>query len=272
VRGKHRKWRIDWGAYGDLNDRAYSANLKRCVWRHPLWAPPFEQGMEQETVTCGIDLSFASDTKGKRPSQSEMRGALKTQLEERYTHQNQESVVCGVELSGPDGSLHLVGAMGVAATIRASYDIWRRQIGVLFPHIGSNAVALANAYWALCPDDARSDGRMLVLDGRHKTHVLLMDQWRLIDSIEYRMVHDQKLDDNLLRHWEQFFVEHHLGLSNLAAPCVLSKGGRAVSEDDLKTWSPVDTLAAYAQGVAKDLIETYPDLAVLAFGMALQGG
>jgi len=209
VRGRQGAWRIGWGMHGKLGDRHFAKQLSPKVGRGVLGPPPADAAAEQETVVCAIDLSLrGADDKPAPIGAREQVSALRTQMLGRFSHAAEPSVIRGVSTRGPDGKTHLVGAIARRKTIDEDYQGWRRVMGIINTHIGSNAVALTNLYLALYPEDCRkaTPCRILALEGRETTHAVLLDDWRLIDSIQYQMMANQRLAAALLDQWINFFL------------------------------------------------------------------
>jgi hypothetical protein len=273
VKGRPAAWRIEWGLAGKRHDPAFWRELRKKVWRRPLWAPPWESGVEQDMVVCGVDVHFETGTRRGRVPASEQRAALRTQVMSRYAHVADPACLCGLELRGPDGEYHLVGAAARREAIRMNYREWRHGAGIIHPHIGATAAALANVYLALYPEEERrrQPWRMLVLEGRETTHAVLMQDWRLLDSIQYQMMPGQRLEPVLMEQWIQYSRERNR-IAEPLVPLVVASYDDSVNVPENMFWFPFKGLAPTmcGQGV-EDLIASHPDLAPLAFGMALQG-
>lgn len=274
VGGRQDAWRIDWGMYGKLGDRHFAKRLSSKVWRRDLWTPPADAAAEQETVVCAIDLSLRRvDDKPAAIGAREQVSAMRTQTLGRFSHAAEPSIIRGFSARGPDGKTHLVGAIARRKTIEEDFDGWRRVMGIINPHIGSNAVALTNFYLALYPEDYRKAKpcRILALEGRETTHAVLLDDWRLIDSIQYQMMANQRLDAALMDQWIKFFRGRH-SLADAPMPCIVETMDDRTTDAGHEVWRPFqDTAAVQMDEVLRALIEEHPDLAPLAFGMALQG-
>jgi hypothetical protein len=274
VSGREGDWRIGWGLYGELGERRFAKRLSGKVWRRPLWAPPVENGAGQGVVVCGIDLSIRSrDDKAGRIGARETAAALRTQVMGRFGHASEPATLCGLNVRGPENESHLVGAVARRDVIEHEYRGWRKDMGIINPHIGSNAAALANLYLALYPAARRRElpCRMLVLEGRETTHAVLLDDWRLVDSVQHLMIENQQLD-TMLDPLIQFFQDHHQ-LPVAPAPCVIEALGERTSDNSIEVWHPfLDSSAVVVDEATRELMEAHPDLTPLAFGMALQGG
>ena len=274
VCGRPGAWTIEWGLFGARHDRRFAARLAKKVWRRPFWTVPWETYVEQESVVMGIDLSFARDANGKRPGTAEIKAALRTQLMANYPHPAKPAALLGLEIRGADGPSHVVGAVAARADIQQSYVEWRSDVGILFPHIGCNALALANLYLALYPEAARTRNphRLLVLEGRETTHAVLMDDWRLLGCIQYQMMAGQQLDRPLLEEWTTYCHKQY-AVPGEIIPCVLNTGREPDPDEFGEVWSPFDNHPEVRcdQPTRKQIME-HVDLAPLAFGMALHGG
>lgn len=274
VSGRAGAWRVVWGMNGALGDREFAKRLSAKVWRRQFWTPTVDPDSEQESVLCGIDLAFRERGGKVRPVRAaERAAALRTQALGRFPHASEPTVVRGLEVRGPDGKPHFVGAVARLSVIEQDYRGWRKTMGILNPHIGSNAAALANTYLALCPEERRRSIplRLLVLEGRSTTHAVLLDDWRLLDSLQYQMLENQRLDAALLGQWVSFFQDRH-ALPSPPVPCILAARADHHLADAYELWNPLSTPGAVAADEAvRALFLSHPDLAPLAFGMALQG-
>jgi len=179
----------------------------------------------------------------------------------------------GLELVGPSGEHHLVGAAAHLDTIDQHYRVWKKTMNIINPHICSNTVALANLYLTLYPKSRREHAcKMIVLEGRETTHAILMDDWRLLDAIHYQMMEGQCLDYELLDQWVRYFTER-CQLKSDPSPCIVSVSPPHHSMAELEFWSPLtEQPPTVRDETTQMLIQAHPDLAFLAFGMALQGG
>jgi len=272
VSGRAGKWRARWGLCGTYDDPAFVRALRARVWRRPLWAPPVGSGADQEMAVCGVDLSFhTNSTRVARPQ--EIRAALRTQVTGRLVQSAGPVAICGLDMRGSGGERHFAGAAAPEKLIAFSYRMWRREIGIINPHIGSNAAALANLYLAFYPADHRAaePWRMLVLVGRETIHALLLNDWRLVDAITFQLMENQIVNDTLLDSWVHFFKDSH-SLESPVVPCVIESPDSHARAATCEYWSPFDHAPVAMDASVRELVSTHPDLASLAFGMALQGG
>jgi hypothetical protein len=274
VRGREGMWSIEWGLFGTRHDPQYARALSKRVWRRPFWGGSWDIGFEREVVTIGVDLSFVSAADGKQPGTKEIKAALRTQLMARYPHPSKPSALIGVEMRGPGGERHVIGSVVEREAVQHSYKEWNEDVGILYPHVGCSALAVANIYLALYPESLRAKNpvRLLVLEGREITHAVLMDDWRLLNCIQYQMMQNQKLDRPLLEEWIAY-LQNDYALDTQPIPCVL-KSREGLDPDYLgEVWSPFqDETRIKCDEPTLKLIEEHADLAPLAFGMALQGG
>lgn len=274
VSGREGAWRVEWGLLGKMDDPAFARQLSAKVWRRPLWAPPLDRREASFINVCGIDLSFGgSDAKAAHLSTKEIHAALRTQTLARVAHGSDSVRVCGLEMKGDPGERHLVGAAAFQGLIQYSYAAWHESMGIIQPHIGSSAAALANVYLALYPPARRREAplRLVALEGREITLAMLLDDWRLLDAIQFRMMEGQRLDALLLQQWTSFFGDRN-HLEDVPVPCVIAYDGIGQPAATFETWSPfAEANLALADFELHDVMCANPDLAALAFGMALQG-
>ena len=274
VKGREGAWRIAWGLYGRRGDKEFARELRGRVWRRPLWAPPWDSSAEQEAVVCQVDLDLSQRKQAVPVSVRVARAALRTQVMGRFSFAAEPAVLRGLEMVGPEGARHLIGAVARVGMMDREYSVWRKEFSIIHPHVGSSAAALANAYLALYPADRRraAPDRMLALEGRETTHAVLMRDWRLVDAIQYEMPEGQCLDTTLMDQWLRYFQTQYR-LADLPTPCVIRSREKHSLEESVEVWSPFDGKPPIVIDPAVlTLIREHADLAPLAFGMALQGG
>lgn len=282
VQGRPGAWRLRWSLLGDPDDAAFIDALSKRVWRRPLWAPPFDQGVEVDTVVEGIDLSFlpgrgggdgASGARRGRASGARATAAFRTQLLGRFTQAAEEPLLCGVDLHAGSGGGHLTGAVASRQAIRRCYEQWHRKRKIIHPHIAPHAAAVANLYLSLYPEAERKRDpfRIVVLDARDFIYAVLIDDWKLLDFAQWQMTDGQVLNPAMVQGWIQYFDEYHTLPDHLSV-CVIDTQQTVDEPDRFEIWNPFADLAGWAveRGVREHLRE-HPDLAALAFGMALQG-
>lgn len=273
VSGHDKAWKIEWALPGHWEDPIYTRQLRERVWRRPFWTHPLDRRDVTHMAVGGIDLSFGTRKKSGLPSKEEMRAAFRTQLLTRYTQVEGEPMLCGLQLQGPDGVTHLTGAVRPRNLIRHDYLYWTGTVGIIHPHVASPAAAIANLYLALYPESSRRQTplRLVVLEGRETTMAVLLDDWRLLDALQFRMMVDQHLDGVLLGQWIDF-VKGRNPLKGDPVPCVIKYDEPGITCSEYECWSPFweQPLVKMDAGVA-EILTTNPDLAALAFGMALQG-
>lgn len=273
VRGSPGNWAIAWAMYGQRFDPVFYAGLTKKVWRRPFWVSPWETGMEQESVVSHIDLSF-QQAAGRRIGGAEKSAALRTQMLGHFSYASEPHVMLGLEIRGPDQAQHLVGGVARESMINQQYAEWKRKAKIIKPHIGSTAAALANLYLGLYPEDARKTkpDRLLVLEGRESAYAVLMQDWRLIEAIRYQLPANQELDESLLAHWSGYMMERN-HMNHEPDLLVIQTGSRRGLPVSCEVWDPFSVRGImFAEPSSRNLVEQHPDLAAIAFGMALQGG
>lgn len=274
AKGRPGAWKIDWALYGELGDADsdFVRQLRKRVWRRPFWVPIVHPGEGQSVVVRGIELTSPDGGNQSSNMKTNKQSALRTQVMSSYGFATEDSLLRGVELQAEEGrNCHLVGAVARTEAVESEYKGWRQDVGIINPHIGPNAVALANLYLALYPENGagNDNDRMLVLVGREVAHAVLMRDWRLIDSVQTPILANQDTE-NLLQMLRQHFAESHASRKP-AVPCVIDTPNLGSCEAEI--WSPfaADSVV-FPERTTRDLVETHSDLAPVAFGMALQGG
>jgi hypothetical protein len=276
VRGvKRNGWRIEWGMYGDLDEENsdFLDRLPKKVWRRPFWAPFVDPGQGQSVVVRHVELM---ESNGKGASNLKKDAALKTQVMNNFSYPGEKTVLKGLELHDRHDERHLVGAVTRAEAVTKEYNGWRRDVGIINPHIGSNAAALANIYLALNNRGDRLETDdcdcMLVMVGRENAVAVLMRDWKLIDSIETPVLANQGTD-SLIQMLIQHFDDNN-STSRRKVPLLLETDFMdSAASQHYDIWLPFEGVAvSCADDKVMELMNTHKDLAAVAFGMALQGG
>ena len=269
VSGMPGAWSVHWAKLGTLGDSDFATNLSRAAGRTHLWTPPTEEGAAQMSFAGGIDLPMVG---GKKLGRPECIAALQTQVHGRMEQVAAPIVIRGLEIKDSDEeSSHWVGGGALRERISLDYKNWRKRMGIINPHIASSSMAIANLYMALYPADTIKTVplRLIVLEGRQTTHGVLMDNWRFLDALEYRMMEGQTLDAPLVKQWAEYAASRH-SREDSPIPIVISLKGEAPF--DCEAWSPFESAAVKMSTGVRELINDNHDLSAMAFGMALQGG
>lgn len=269
ARGGARGWSIDWAADGALGDKRFLHALSCRAWLRDFWVTPTRGGSAQK------DFAFAIETPD--PDVTSLSGKtksllLKTQVEQRYPVVIEPVVLAGEEVQGPDG-ICFVGGGSIKLRIEDDVKMWRRLVGARRPHIASAAAALANVYMALYPGDVRDSRpqRMVVAEGEVVTAVV-MDSWKLVDSVEYQMLEGQKLTRALIDQWIDFMRANHTAGELDPEPLVVGIGDHTEATDLLEIWNPFESKQVRVKPAAAQTLSRRAGVAAVALGMAMQGG
>lgn len=278
---RHGKWIIDWSLAGSLDDGFFASRLAKNVGKNHFWVSPSEEGGLQVEIARAIEIP---DAKGMK--QSERIDFFTTQIKNCFVN---ETVVCGgLRVKGAiakggvqANAVHNVGGGAIRDNVKRDYLDWYSRMKIRRPHIASTALAIANAYLALYPEENRRDNplRLIILKGRSVYHAILMDDWRYIDEI---LLPRMKGDDEnpivikgRVEDWIKYLNSQH---PELADGCEIRPLVIAVSENWKSSYEHWDLWGEYAQEriemtgeTAQGILENR-DIAPIAFGMALQGG
>ena len=269
VSGRPGGWFIHWARQGGLIDPAFSRDLSRLVGRSHLWTPPTDDMAAPMSVACRIDTEGVG---GKKLGRSESADALFTQIRSRLEKVTADAlVICGFEMESPDRTESILIGGGIRKSlIQEDYRNWRREMGILNPHIASSGLALANIYLTLYAHEPEPVARLVVLEGRMTTHAVLIDGWKFVDGLEFGMLEQEpRVGSDLIEQWRGYFAANHV-LTSPPKPLVIPLDGGVGRAEDV--WMPLESpMVAMAPGV-EDVVSRHPDLAAMAFGMALQGG
>lgn len=262
-------WSIRWALMGDLGESDFARELSSRTGRTHLWSSLTEEGALQTAAAAWIELPRSGEEKIQP---KEKVAALRTQTMNRFASVD-EVVLRGVEVSdGGNGPAHLVGGVALKRRVEEDFASWRRIMKIRFPHIASNSMALVNAFLALYPRTQDDDScRIVFLEGRAITRAVVMQDWRFLDAIEFRMLENQdRLNELLIRHWTDTMVARH-ALETIPKPLVIL-GGEKPAGFPYEVWNPFSGDGVRIDRAARELVVGNLDLATIAFGMALQGG
>lgn len=262
VRGGRDNWWINWCLDGSMRDKGFASELARRVGKTPFWVTPTRKGGAMNNFSLAIDVPEGAG--------DQMNALLKTQVEQRFNSVAEPVVLCGAEIAGP-GRKHLVGGGAVKSGIVADLKNWRTR-GIREPHVASPVVAIANLFSQLCPDDVLADGacRIVIAPGENTVISCVMDEWRLVDGVEFQMLEGQTVELPLVREWIDFVRGSHPTLAADPVPLLLALDGEGGGA--FKTWDPFSNANVHVEPSALDSIRRRFGPACVAFGMALQGG
>ena len=279
--GKGGKWSINWSLAGDLGDEVFVKTLSRKTGKRHFWVSPSEEGGLQVEAALAIEIPEGVDV-----SKGSQQDFFLTQLNSRFVN---EEIVCGglrVKGAGVKGGttvkcVHNVGGGAIRDNVKRDYSNWYSKMSIRRPHIASTALALANAYFALYPDEKRRalPLRIVVLKGEHVYRAILMDDWKYIDEVLLpRMEGDDANVDVIgvrMDGWVDYFRRQH---PDVVADREITPLVIAVKETSVSGYEHWDLWGEGAmdrvdmtEEVAGPILSNR-DIAPIAFGMALQGG
>ncbi len=287
--GRGGKWSINWSLAGEIGDEAFASLLSKRTGKRHFWVSPSEEGGLQVETAKAIEIpggEFA--VKGAR------EGFFLTQIRSRFV--NEKVVFGGMCMKGNGESSsakamedkrgigrieHNVGGGAIDDNVKRDYRHWYSKMGIRRPHIASTALALANAYLALYPQEDRLANplRLVVLKGRSVYRAILMDDWKYLDEVLLpRMQGDDDsrvIVEERTQGWIDFFNRQYPEVveGRKIAPLLIS-----VKETHVSEYEHWDLWGRYAmdkidmtEAVAEPILSNR-DIAPIAFGMALQGG
>lgn len=268
VRGDREGWSVDWCLDGSLREPQFVQLLSRSVGSSPFWVAPTRRGGAMSHFALQIEIPDGVEELGGGRVRDQL---LRTQVDQRFHGVAEAVVVCGSEVSGPDGDL-LVGGGAVRKEIEEDLRNWRKKMRIREPHVASPAVALANLYAQLCPAEVQADGacRIVVAPGEATATAVVMDRWKFVDAIEYQLLEGQRIDQALIRQWSDFVQSAHAGQRLDVVPLVLSPAPDPAGV--LKTWDPFANPNVRLAPEAREIARRRLGPACVAFGMAIQGG
>ncbi len=262
VRGGRDGWWVNWCLDGSLRDRGFAAELASRVGKTPFWVTPTRKSGAMNHFSLAIDV----------PEGAEFQKAalLQTQVEQRFNSVAESVVLCGAEIAGP-GRRHLVGGGAVKSAILSDVKNWRAR-KIAAPHVASPVAALANLFSQLCPDNVLADGvcRIVVAPGEATVVSCVMDEWRLVDGVEYQLLEGQEVEPQLVREWIDFVRGSHPTLSSDPVPLLLAPEGATGAS--FPVWDPFANANVHVEPSALEPVRRRFGPACIAFGMALQGG
>ena len=279
--GKGGKWSINWSLAGQLGDEAFAARLSKLTGGRHFWVSPSEEGgLQVETALAVEILEGDGFKKGARED------FFRTQIKGRFV--NETIVTGGVRMRGSETKgvvttkcVHNVGGGAIKDNVKRDYYNWYSKMSIRRPHIASTALALANAYLALYPEkELRAKPlRLVVLKGRSVYRAILMDGWKYIDEVLLpRMEGDDAsvgVIEGRMNGWIDYFRRQHAGVvaEREIVPLVIKVKDSFVS--GYEHWDLWDEQAMDKIDMTGEVAEALlmnPDIAPIAFGMAIQGG
>lgn len=279
--GRRGRWNVNWSLAGDLGDEDFARTLSRKTGKRHFWVGPNEEGGLQVETSRAIEIP-GGDLGGKGLHDA----FFKTQIRSCFV--NETIVLGGMRMKGTGNgergagrTIHNVGGGAIKDNVMRDYFDWYSRMHIKRPHIASTALALANAYLALYPEEKRraKPFRLVVLKGRSVYRAILMDDWKYIDEVLLpRMEGDDATKgviEGRINGWRDYFARQHPGLAEGRSiePLVV-----AVSETHTSEYEHWDLWGEFAmdkidmtEDVASAILQNR-DIAPIAFGMALQGG
>ena len=279
--GRGGKLSINWSLAGDLGDEAFVKTLSRKTGTHHFWVSPSEEGGLQVEAALAIEIPGGLDV-----SKGSQQDFFLTQLNSRFVN---EEIVCGglrVKGAGVRGGttvkcVHNVGGGAIRDNVKRDYYNWYSKRSIRRPHIASTALALANAYLSLYPDDRRRAQplRLVMLKGERVYRAILMDDWKYIDEVLLPRMEGDDANGDVIRvrmdGWIDYFRRQHPDVvaDREIVPLVIAVKETAVSSyDHWDLWGEgamekIDMTEDVAQAILSNR-----DIAPIALGMALQGG
>lgn len=279
-RSRSGKWLINWSLAGELGDLEFASLLSKKTGKRHFWVSPTEEGGLQVETSRAIEIPD-----GGISAKSARADFFMTQIKSSFV--NETIVTGGMRMKGPDGDdaaakdVHNVGGGAIRDNVKRDYHSWYFKMGIRRPHIASTALALANAYLALYPEENRKAMplRLVMLKGRSVYRAILMDDWRYVDEVLLpRMEGDdvnRAVIEARMNGWMDYFRRQHPSVveEREIVPLVI-----AVRESHVSDYEHWDLWGEYAmekidmtEAVAEAILSNR-DMAPVAFGMALQGG
>jgi hypothetical protein len=277
VDARDGRWNVRWALFGQLsreNDPAYVEGLRKKVGRMHLWTSLAGSMAEQDQVACAIDLALPLDGKRiHRISARDQDAMLKSQLRGRLLNPAEPYEIVCDKTRGPSGEPQMLGAAARTHDVDEQYKFWQRTIRIPNPHLGSPAVALANVYLALYPENKRSlaVSRLLICEGAESTVACCMDHERVLETFYFRKIAGHGLGAPMVQQWQQMCKERYELKMAPVAVCVVPPQTGSDLVPVVEVWNPFEDARVVVAAEARATVEAYPDLSSIAFGMALQG-
>lgn len=279
---RNGKWAIDWSLAGKIGDEDFASRLSRKTGSRHFWVSPSEEGGLQVETTKMIEIP-----EGALAGKTSLQDFFQTQIKSSFV--NETVVVGGMRARGAviqagvaaKAAIHNVGGGAIKDNVKRDYHNWYSIMGIRRPHVASTALAIANAYLALYPEERRLAVplRLVVLKGRSVYRGILMDGWKYIDEVLLPRMEGDDANKNVIEGrmngWIDYFRRQHPGLvgDREIVPLMI-----AVHESHVSDYEHWDLWGEYALDridmsgeVAQPILENR-DIAPVAFGMALQGG
>lgn len=262
-------WRVKWaeyGAYGGEDDDGFAKMLRKRVHRRPFWThlAGHQSLLGQHVHRVDVDDSLTF---------REKREALRTQALGGLPNPDDSVLLLRNQQLGPETEAHSVGAVAFKDDIRREFKVVKRAMGIINPHLGSAAVGLANTYLALYPEEdrKRNPKRKVILMGRDYARTCVFDDWRLMATRE-----EARDEEHGIWDWPELTFDE-TDLKDDFDPCLVRVDGMGSEPvDGVQVWDPFEESEGASVRIdndeARERIREHPELAPIAFGMALCRG
>ena len=281
AQGRGGRWSIGWSLAGEQGDEMFASRLSKLTGNRHFWVSPNEEGGLQVETAKVVEIPG-----DERVGKGAREDFFLTQIASGFV--NEKIVYGGMRMKGVDHGAensarvtHNVGGGAIKDNVKHDYRFWYSKMSIRRPHIASTALALANAYLALYPQEKRlaTPLRLVLLKGRSVYRAILMDDWKYIDEVLLPRMEGDDASKNVIEGrmngWIDYFTRQHPGIADTRAiePLVI-----AVAESHVSDYEHWDLWGEYAmekiemtESVAEPILANR-DIAPIAFGMALQGG
>lgn len=276
------EFRVQWSLCGTISpgtDRHdFAAILRRRVGCRPCWAPVTDREAEQNMAIHAVDLD-AHDEQGRLLAKGGRREIFVRTQVSRYVPASRPDDLTFADTRRLDAKHdHTIGATVRRAAVAQAYAFWRRDMGIRSPHIGAVAIGLANTTLALLPEltSAESTHRLIVLEAIHATYGCFLHGSRLCHALFYEPAANQRLHPDMLSYWQNMMREEYaLDAASPVETRVVQSWPLVHAPAGIEAgaiWNPWESpRLKWADAGAQAHVLENPDLAPVAFGLALQG-
>jgi len=279
---------VNWALAGALGNLDFAKTLSKKVGGRHFWVSPSEAGGLQLEAAKAVELPKHGGT-----DKATVAGYYSTQVKSGFV--SDDVVVGGLKMLDPQSKpkkpeFHHVGGGALVGNVKQDYLSWYSLMKIRRPHVASSALALANTYLALYPEERRREKplRMIVLNGRSLHRAILMDDWKYVDEVMQSRMNDeldtQAAVDGRAAGWinhfkalhpEVFFVKKDRSEppeERSAEPLIVRRYPEETSVYELwDVWAANGRMTELKPEI-DEAVRVNCDISPVAFGMALQGG
>ncbi len=282
VSWREGEFRVQWSLTGTVapgaNNRDFADRLRGRIGHRPLWVPVTDRKAEQNLAIHAVDLD-ARDEQGRLIAKGAKRKIfVRTQVGKHVPEATRDDRTFADTRQLGTGRSHTIGAIVRHDAVNRAYTFWRHDMKLRSPHVGAAAIGLANTAVALLPEltGPAATHQLIVLETLHATYGCFFQGARLLCTLFYEPAANHRLHPDMLVYWrnkmrEDFAVDEATPIeTRVVQSWPLEQAPPGIAAEII--WNPWEsTRLKWLDAGAKSTVLENPDIAPVAFGLALQG-